>query len=70
MLIGRVKCELCGRSFKAIAHTHLTKEHGMTLREYMDLFPNAPLFEKCISNSKVTGKDLLLDALRKNWSNN
>lgn len=66
MLIGRVTCELCGKQFKAITHTHLVKEHNMTMRQYMDAFPDAPLYEECVDEQR-DGKELLLDALRRNW---
>jgi hypothetical protein len=68
MLIGKVTCEVCGRQFKAITHTHLIKEHGMSLREYMDLFPDSPLYEEVVSNPEGEKKNLLLDALNRNWN--
>lgn len=67
MLINKVVCELCGREFRAISHTHLMKEHDMTLREYMARFPEAPLYEKVV-NEKPDGKELLLDALNNRWN--
>lgn len=68
MLIKRVKCELCGKEFKAISHTHLVKHHDVTLREYMVMFPDAPIYEKAISapsNGADQGKTLLLDAVKR-----
>ena len=67
MLIGRITCELCGRPFKAITHTHLVKEHDMSLREYMDRFPEAPLYEEVVPNPERESKGLLLDVLNRNW---
>lgn len=66
MLIGKVACALCGRKFKAITHTHLVKEHDMTMRQYMDQFPEAPLYEE-VSEGPADGKELLLDALSRHW---
>lgn len=67
MLIKKVSCELCGRQFKAITHTHLVKDHGMSLKEYMTQFPDSPLYEEVISE-KSEKRGLLLDALNKNWT--
>lgn len=65
MLIGKVNCELCGKEFIVIAHSHLIKAHGITMREYMDRFPEAPLYNKSID--KHDSKGLLLDALGRKW---
>jgi hypothetical protein len=67
MILGKVSCELCGREFHVINHTHLVKYHNMTLREYMDSFPEAPLYNK-FANEKHTGKELLNDALQRQWN--
>ena len=68
MLIGKITCELCGRQFKAITHTHLVKAHGISLREYIDRFPDAPLYEEVVKNPEGVEKNLLLDALNRNWA--
>lgn len=65
MIIQRPTCQLCGKQFKQITHTHLSKAHGMSLKEYMIQFPDAPLYEGETGNN---GKELLLDSLRRNWS--
>ena len=68
MLISKVSCELCNRQLKAITHTHVMKEHGISLREYMDTFPNADLYETAQETVVESNKGLLLDALNRNWS--
>lgn len=68
MLISRVKCVLCGKEFKSVTHTHTMKEHGMTLREYMEQFPNEPIHMEQVANKVQEQKDLLLDSLNRNWN--
>ena len=36
-----VICELCGKPYKQISHTHLIKAHSITLSEYKTLFPRS-----------------------------
>jgi len=67
MLISKISCELCGRQFKAITHTHLVKEHDMSLKDYMNMFPDSPLYEQVLEG-EPDNKGLLLDALHKNWN--
>jgi len=38
-----VNCYLCGKSFKVITPSHL-KSHGVTLQEYRERFPDAPIY--------------------------
>ena len=46
-LLKQVKCELCGKSLKAITPSHLHSQHeGMTLWQYKKLFPNSPTVSK------------------------
>lgn len=68
MLINRVKCALCGKEYKSITHTHTMKEHGMTLREYMEQFPDAPIHMEQVAAKVQESKDLLLDSLNRNWN--
>ena len=65
MIIPRIKCEICGKEFKSISHTHTLKEHGMTLKEYMAQFPDAPIHREQV---EVDESNLLLDGLKRQWS--
>lgn len=44
---GAVRCRLCGGKFLRITNTHLWKHHGITMEEYKQKFPNAPINAKC-----------------------
>ena len=35
-------CPICGKAFKKIDKQHL-KKHGLTVEEYVQLYPNGPL---------------------------
>jgi hypothetical protein len=61
MIIGRVVCQLCNRGFKSITHSHLKKEHGITLIEYIKMFPDFPIHEETIP--KTSESELLLDGI-------
>ena len=66
MLISRVTCELCGKPFGQITHSHLMKAHGISIKEYVEAFPDSALFEQD-APKKRDGKALLLDALQHEW---
>jgi len=70
MLIERIKCAICGKEYKSITHTHTKKEHGMTLREYMEQFPDSPIHAEQADAKVQEGKALLLDALNKSMFGN
>lgn len=65
MLIRKIKCEVCGKEFKSVTHTHTMKEHGMTLKEYMQMYPDAPIHAEQLEQKESERKTLLLDALNK-----
>ena len=67
MMITKVKCEICNKIFRSITASHLA-HHGITLREYMDKFPDSPIHEEALEKP-TDSKNLLLDALRKNFRN-
>ena len=39
---SKIKCKICGKEYKQITATHL-KTHDMTMHEYREQFPDAPL---------------------------
>lgn len=38
-----VECKICGAAFKRITNTHLNSAHGITVSEYQERFPDAPI---------------------------
>jgi len=54
-----VVCRLCQKRFKEITNTHLGKFHGITVKEYMGKFPDAPIETeqtKKLKNQNTRGK--------------
>jgi len=43
--MSMVKCCICGEEFKVIVPSHL-KAHGVTLQEYREQFPDAPIYSE------------------------
>lgn len=41
-----IKCILCGKEFKVISPLHLKKIHGITMHQYRERFPDAPIYSK------------------------
>lgn len=37
-----IQCRLCGRHFEEITTSHLRTEHGISLRQYEEMYPDAP----------------------------
>jgi len=42
---GRVICQICGKSYKLLAHAHM-KKHGIKMEEYREQFPDYPVSSK------------------------
>jgi len=42
---GRVICQICGKSYKLLAHAHM-KMHGIKMEEYREQFPEHPVSSK------------------------
>jgi hypothetical protein len=40
---GKLHCRVCGRTFKAITGNHLNTHDGMTLADYIEKYPKAPI---------------------------
>jgi GTP cyclohydrolase I len=54
-----IECQLCHKKYMRITNTHLWKEHQITVEEYKQLFPEAPIDADGLSKSRVdhlTGK--------------
>lgn len=49
------KCEICGNTYKQIKGSHL-KLHNITLKEYLNLFPNCQLLDDEIKD-KISGEN-------------
>jgi len=39
-----IKCELCGNIFKQITASHLKREHQISIKEYLEKFPEAVIY--------------------------
>ena len=48
-----VRCELCGREFGQINHTHLRKFHNRTIAEYREMFPDATLRSREVNKRAI-----------------
>ena len=44
----KIKCEICGNLYGVISPTHV-KNHGLSLREYKELYPNSPIVSDEVS---------------------
>ena len=49
-----IPCEICGKLFLRITNTHLWKEHQITMAEYKEKFPKAPIDAKGLAFSRVS----------------
>ncbi|MDB9496908.1 hypothetical protein PN477_19915 [Spirulina subsalsa CS-330] len=46
-----IPCEVCGERFEAIQPAHL-KKHGLTLKQYRELYPNVPIMTDRIKEER------------------
>jgi len=61
-MIEKVSCEICKKMFKILTQTHL-QLHGMTRKEYVQLFPNSLLISPAVS-AKLSSHATRLNATR------
>ena len=47
-----IKCVICGQKFKRVTNTHL-RNHKMTMKEYKQKYPNAPIDMKGLAKKRV-----------------
>jgi len=57
---GRIQCKLCGNMFRSISHTHCRSAHGISLKEYINMFPEQIIHQEMLPDEKK----LLLDAVK------
>jgi len=50
---GKVQCRECGAELKRITNTHLDICCGLTMREYKEKYPDAPIESKTLAFSRV-----------------
>jgi hypothetical protein len=64
-----ITCKICGKQSTRIYGAHL-KKHGLTSREYLKLYPNAPLYTESDNKNttKNSGKHMKQDKYRKMFS--
>jgi len=54
-----IRCQVCQREVKQITGSHLKKAHGITLDQYKQAYPKAPIVDQEISkaiSTKLTGR--------------
>ena len=49
-----IECQLCGQKLLRVTNTHLWNKHQMSMEEYMERFPDAPIDAKGLANNRVT----------------
>lgn len=72
-----IKCQICGKEFKQIHHRH-TQQHGLTIAQYKDKFPNAPIISEAASQRRrkaaigreITWADKISESVKRSWSDN
>ncbi len=60
---SRIKCKICGNPQQQITHAHL-QTHDMTMKEYFEKFPDAPL------RSKDLEKRMIENQIKSQYSSN
>ena len=73
----KVKCQVCGKEFKQIQYRH-TKQHNLTIAEYKEKFPNAPIISQAASSRRrkaalgreITWADKISSGVKKSWEEN
>lgn len=45
---GHINCEICKKEFRQITENHLKYKHGITLKEYIDRYPDAVLISESL----------------------
>lgn len=52
----KIKCKICKKKFKSITNTHLKNKHNLSVNEYKNKFPKAPIVSKNTSKklSKIS----------------
>lgn len=58
-------CQLCFKKFKTITNTHLKKEHGITLKSYIDKFPNYPTVSEEVKKRRYKNHSKTMSRLRR-----
>lgn len=54
--MATIKCHICGAHYKQISNSHLKKAHGITLQQYREQFPDAPIVSPEVLN-KISYKN-------------
>lgn len=51
-----VSCRICNKQYKRITHKHL-KQHGISLSEYTEMYPGAPLLTESLRSSFASNSE-------------
>lgn len=73
----KIKCQVCGKEFKQIHHRHV-KQHNLTIEEYKEQFPDAPINSEASSHRRADSlkgrtihwADKIASAVKDSWSEN
>ena len=56
IMSNTVSCRICNKQYKRITHKHL-KQHGTSLSEYTDMYPDAPLITESLRSSFASNSE-------------
>ncbi|KKM14088.1 hypothetical protein LCGC14_1709670 [marine sediment metagenome] len=74
---NKIQCQVCGKEFKQIHHRH-AKQHGLTIAQYKEKFPDAPINSEASSNRRkqsLLGRDItwankIASSVKQSWEEN
>jgi hypothetical protein len=73
----KIKCQICGKEFKQIHHRHV-KQHGLTIEEYKNKFPDSPINSEASSQKRANSlkgrtihwADKIKSSVKNSWNEN
>ncbi len=73
----KITCQVCGKEFKQIHHRHV-KQHNLTIEEYKQKFPDAPINSEASSQRRaqsLKGREIhwankIASSVKNSWSEN
>ena len=61
----KVKCEICKKYYRTLESGHPTKTHGITVKEYLNLYPKSKILAKDLENRNDFWSDKDIKILKK-----
>ena len=73
----KIKCQICGKEFKQIHYRH-TKQHNLTIQQYKEKFPDAPINSEMSSKRRsepmigrtIHWADKISSSVKRSWAEN